>query len=296
MSGTRVNVAKVGQRLTGKYNVTATVHTYTPAEGYTTQFICSGKDPNSLLGLIDGERREESNIGGNIVIGIVTDNKDPESQGRMKVKFPWFEDNLESTWCRLVSPMAGKDRGFLFLPEVDDEVLVAFEHGDITRPFVLGALWNGKDSPPRKSDEVVPSGGVDRRLIKTRVGHIIMLDDSNDKCQVFVQTKAGHIINLDDANSKIEVIDKTGSNKMTIDSNANSIKLECAGNYDVDAKGKVTIKGQQGILLDTPQNLEGKGMKVAFEAQTTAELKGTASVTVQSSGQTSIKGTMVMIN
>ena len=84
-----------------------------------------------------------------VVIGIVTNNQDPDKLGRVKVQFPWLSNEDESFWARIASPMAGDKRGIYFLPEVDDEVLVVFEHGDMRFPYVIGALWNGQDSPPR---------------------------------------------------------------------------------------------------------------------------------------------------
>ena len=92
-----------------------------------------------------------------VVIGVVTNNHDPRSLGRIKVKFPWLSADNESNWARVASLMAGKGRGALFLPEVDDEVLVMFEHGYMEHPYVVGALWNGKDTPPK------PTGTQSRR-------------------------------------------------------------------------------------------------------------------------------------
>jgi uncharacterized protein involved in type VI secretion and phage assembly len=91
-----------------------------------------------------------------VVVGLVTNNQDPDGLGRVKVKFPWLSDMAESFWARVASPMAGKQRGIYVLPEVDDEVLVAFEHGDVRRPYVLGSLWNGSDQP---GDDLVQTDG-----------------------------------------------------------------------------------------------------------------------------------------
>src|SRR2546426_9457473 len=87
------------------------------------------------------EAREKKLYG--VVAGIVTNNEDPDGLGRVKIRFPWLSEDNESWWARIAAPMAGKERGAYFLPEVDDEVLVAFEHGDVNFPYVLGALWNG---------------------------------------------------------------------------------------------------------------------------------------------------------
>ncbi|ETX05496.1 MAG: hypothetical protein ETSY2_22635, partial [Candidatus Entotheonella gemina] len=96
---------------------------------------------------------EQANRVYGMVVAGVTNNQDPEGLGRVKVKFPWLSDRDESHWARIAMPMAGPERGFYFLPEVDDEVLVAFEHGLIEWPYVLGALWNGKDTPPESNGD-----------------------------------------------------------------------------------------------------------------------------------------------
>ena len=88
-----------------------------------------------------------------VVVGIVTNNQDPENLHRVKVQFPWLDGSTESHWARVATPMAGKNRGLYFLPEVDDEVLVAFEHGSIDFPCVIGSLWNGKDTPPESNSD-----------------------------------------------------------------------------------------------------------------------------------------------
>src|SRR6185436_4336090 len=120
--------------------------------------------------LVNNEDRETgvARIHG-VVVGIVTNNQDPDGMGRVKVKFPWLSDADESFWARAAVPMAGKDRGFYFLPEVDDEVLVAFKHGAARSPYTPGALGNGKDAPPATNDD----GKNNVRVIKSRSGHVI---------------------------------------------------------------------------------------------------------------------------
>jgi hypothetical protein len=83
-----------------------------------------------------------------VVIGVVTNANDPEKNGRIKVRFPWLDDKHETDWIRIATMMAGSFRGSLFRPEVNDEVLVAFDHGDVRFPYVIGFLWNGQDQPP----------------------------------------------------------------------------------------------------------------------------------------------------
>ncbi|MFI5385008.1 MAG: VgrG-related protein, partial [Fimbriimonadales bacterium] len=145
-AGKTVKVKGVGDRFSGKYNITSATHTFTPAEGYTTQFKSGGTNQDSIVDLLGGGTNDMPNKTDYIAIGIVTDNVDPDGLGRIKVKYPWLMDDT-SFWARMASPMAGPGRGIYFLPEVNDEVLVAFEHGDIHHPYMIGALWNGVDTP-----------------------------------------------------------------------------------------------------------------------------------------------------
>ncbi|HEX2224158.1 MAG TPA: phage baseplate assembly protein V, partial [Thermoanaerobaculia bacterium] len=117
--------------------------------------------------------RETSRIYG-VVVGVVTNNQDPEGLGRVKLRLPWLSAQAESDWARVISPMAGGDRGLYALPEVDDEVLVAFEHGRAELPYVLGSLWNGKDKPPAANED----GKNKLRVLKSRSGHRVRLDDT----------------------------------------------------------------------------------------------------------------------
>ena len=157
-----------------------------------------------------------------VVIGIVTDNKDP--MGRVKLRFPWRKMNDQSKWARISTLMAGNGRGSFFLPEIGDEVLVAFEHGDINYPYVIGALWNGIDTPP----ETNHNGDNNIRKIRSRSGHEIVFNDKEKGEQVVIHTNSGHTILLDDSNGseKIEIKDKTGSNRIVIDSVQNNITVK----------------------------------------------------------------------
>ncbi len=154
------------------------------------------------------------------LVGIVTNNQDPDELGRVKLNFPWLSEDHESDWARVAAPMAGKDRGFFFLPEVDDEVLVIFEHGDIRKPMVCGGLWNGVDKPPETNSD----GQNNLRVIQSRSGHQIILNDTED-------------------NELIEVIDKTKKNKITIDSKENTITISTDKDISLSApEGKITLE------------------------------------------------------
>ena len=197
---------------------------------------------HSLIDVLAPSNPRESGKIYGVVMGLVTNNQDPDKMGRVKVKFPWLSDDQESWWARIATPMAGGGRGVYFLPEVDDEVLVAFDHGDVRFPYVLGGLWNGKDSPPTTNDD----GKNNIREVKSRSGHIIRLDDSN-------------------GDEKIEVVDKTGSNSITIKSSDNSITLTCNGRMKLQAMG-IDISSQTDIKI---------------EAQTTMDVNANATITVK---------------
>jgi uncharacterized protein involved in type VI secretion and phage assembly len=139
--------------------------------------------------------------------------------------------------------MAGPGRGIYYLPEVNDEVLVAFEHGDLGTPYVLGALWNGKDAPPANNDD----GKNNIRVIHSRSGHLIRLDDS-------------------DGNEKIEVIDKTGNNSIVIKSSDNSISINCQGKLEIHATGSIEMKSDVDIKI---------------QAGTTMDLESSANMTIK---------------
>lgn len=170
-----------------------------------------------------------------VTIAVVTNIKDDDGLGRVKVKFPWLTDEDESPWARVMTPMAGDDRGFYFLPEVDDEVLVAFEHGDMAFPYILGSLWNGKDKPPEKNDD----GENNKRFIKSRSGHMIIFDDTEDKEKLIIQ-------------------DKSGKNKITIDCENDSMEIEVEQDLIIKAKGKVSIKSSDDDIVIECKNLELK--------------------------------------
>lgn len=181
---------------------------------------------------------------------VVTDNEDPEGMGRVKLTIPRREGDDESDWARIAVPMAGGDRGTYFLPEVGDEVLVAFDASDPGEPYVVGALWNGEDSPPAANE-----GSNDVRLIKSRAGHEIELDDASDG-GLRIETAGGHTVVLDDGAGSVTIEDGNGTNSVTFESGgltlssstavsveAPQIDITSDGNLTVEAGGVLTLNG-----------------------------------------------------
>jgi phage protein D len=218
--GTVMEVTNIGRRFSGKYHVTSTAHSYSVSEGYTTFFAVSGKKPTTLSALLQGDSSSASNGGGTgstIVVGVVTDNKDPADQARVKVKYPHLTEDHTSYWVRLATPMAGPGRGFEFIPEIDDEVLVAFEHNDIHRAYVIGCLWNGKDKPPLPTNVAVAGGKVKHRRIQTRSGHVL---DFNDDGIISIISTGGHKVLLQDGKEgSIDLVTDQGDFVSLVDGN-----------------------------------------------------------------------------
>ncbi len=134
-----------------------------------------------------------------VVVGIVVNLDDPNGQGRIQVKFPWLPDRHSSSWAPVAAAFAGKGRGAFLMPEVGDEVLVAFEHGEFDHPFIVGFLWNGADPPP--------SDDPRERLIRSLNGHQITLYDptpaAGDQGHVRLEDAHGNVVELSNARISI---------------------------------------------------------------------------------------------
>ena len=214
-----------------------------------------------MSSLLAGTQNEESAEAGGVVkgvaIGLVTKNKDDEGMGRVKVRFPWREDRGESYWARIAVPMAGNDRGTYFLPEVGDEVLLAFDRGDIRHPYVVGALWNGQDVPPATNAD----GRNDMRVIRTRSGHELRFDDNAMTGSVELKTTGGKHLYMDE--KKVELSDGGG----------NSVSIDVM-------KGAITVASKTTVTI--------KSQKITLDAGAAMEIKAGGTLTVQ--------GAMVKIN
>lgn len=216
------------------------------------------------MSLVEAAPRETAVEAGGYVkgvaIGIVTQNKDPDKLCRVKVSYPWHEKPRESYWARLAMPMSGKDRGLVLIPEVGDEMLVAFERGDLRFPCIVGALWNGKDSPP----EANADGNNDKRIFKSRKGHYLLFDDNKGRGTV-------ELAHTDGSTLKKIVFDNDG---ITIDDGAgNKISFDSKG-------GTITIEAARRLTLKAPS--------VKLESSGTAEVKAGATLT--------LRGSLVNIN
>jgi uncharacterized protein involved in type VI secretion and phage assembly len=200
------------------------------------------------------------------VIGVVTDNKDPDKLMRVKVKFPSLSAQDTTFWVPVVSMGAGKERGWFFLPEVDDEVLVGFEHGDFNRPLVLGALWNGKDKAPKDNG----SGSNPIRTLVSKAGSKIEFDDEKNT------------ITVADGGGKGEIVFKADDNKMLITAKSGDVVILCPS-------GELKIVADGGIEMTASVGLDVRG-------QDKTNITGSGGVTMKASGMTSVMGGKTDIN
>jgi phage protein D len=259
-AGSTVEIKGVGTKLGGKYVITSSTHTYKGKSGYQTTFQISGRSERGLLDLMRPPERHDWNR--DLVVGVVTNNNDPDQMGRVRVKYPSLSDSEESAWARIASVSAGNARGLMMLPQVEEEVIVGFEHGDTRRPIVIGSLFNGKDKP-----------GAD--LLQSRDGSFALL--SNEKGHI--HTKKDFEIKSDQA-LKIEITkDVTTKAQGKIEQEASQgTKLKAGSTYEIEAGSTMTLKG----------------VSVTVEASASLTLKG-ATVDVQASGPLNLKGAIINI-
>jgi phage baseplate assembly protein gpV len=191
-------------------------------------------------------------------LAIVVDNKDGEGNPgfRVKLKLPWLSEQDTTCWARIAIPMGGSGRGTYVLPEIDDQVLVVFEHGDIDRPIVIGALWSKNQEPV----EVNQSGKNNTKLIKSRCGHRIIFDDKQGA-------------------ERITIVDKTKKNKIVLDSVNKIIKIESDGDIEVQAKTNVILHAN-ALKVGTSQGVTGKAASLLAHAAKTFGLKASSGITI----------------
>lgn len=291
---TPICLANMGEPFDGKYLVTATRHRYMPgAGGYTTSVSVTGREERSLFGLSSGT---DGGADHGVVVALVSDARDPEHLGRVRLTFPWLSEDYVSDWARVAQPGAGKDRGALVVPEVGDEVLVAFEQNDPNRPYVLAGLHNGIDTADSKGPDLIDSGSgaVNRRSFVSRNGHRIDLLDEDGKTEgVLAETGDGRLrLALDKIGTAIELhSDGTvliqGTRGVVIDGVDSKIELT-SGEIVLNGKRSVKISGSRGSVDVDTAGVRVQGPSVKVAASAAAEFKA--------GGPAVISGALVKIN
>jgi len=219
-AGRKVTIDGVGARFGGTYALSATTHVFRGSKGYQTKFQISGRSPRGLTDLMTPAPRR--NWADGPVVGVVTQNRDPDGLGRVRVKYPELGDANEGWWARVASPSAGGGRGLLMMPVVGEEVLLGFEHGDARKPYVLGSLWNGKDKP----DALAQTDGS----FSLRSDEKVVIESAGD-------------LSVSSDDGKVHV---SAGGEVVIESKARvSVK---APSLELEATGLVKISGNQIML------------------------------------------------
>jgi phage protein D len=240
-AGVAVSISGVDAALAGKWVVSASRHQFGSGP-YKTHLEFSGRQDRSLLGLVangtSGGASAISRIPG-VAVAVVTNNEDPADQGRVKVKYPWLSDDAESFWARLATLGGGNDYGAVWIPQVGDEVVVAFQHGDVSAPIVVGSLWNGKDLAPHRGGGMFDAGTVKRSGFVSRKGHKFIFFDADDESGIALISADSKLkVSLNETKGHIKI---TADGKLIIE--ANELELKTTQNASIEATGQLKIKG-----------------------------------------------------
>lgn len=256
-AGSDLQIEGLGPRFSGKYHVSGVTHVFSGS--YRTKFTVAGRAPRTLLDLMSPSTKKRSD---SLYVGLVTNNDDPDKLGRVRVKFPGL-DGLEGWWARIATVHAGKDRGLLMLPKVGDEVLVGFENGDLRKPYVVGSLFNGKDTPGEMADKDGSFWLKSDKFIEVR-----------SKDNVTIKTE------------KDMTVEIKGDSKESIDK---SLTVKVGQNEEIKVSQSFTLEAGTGLTLKCGQ------AEIKLTAAGQVEIKGSM-VTVQGTGPLTLKGATVAIN
>lgn len=279
-AGTAFSLGLVGDEFSGRYSATATRHRVDPTLGYVTWFAVSTRGDGSLMhggAGLTGMSHAVGPLMGGVVPAVVTDVNDPERLNRVKVQFPWLDDRYVSDWSRMVQLGASAGYGFLVMPEVNDEVLVAFEHGDPRRAYVIGNLYNGVDTSGAPGN-LVSGGKVTQRRLMSREHHQVLFMDGPDS-------------------SGITIVDGAGSESIVIDASSKQITIKAGAKIAIEAPQGIDMRSSGGTFSIQATEVAIKAdSKVAVQAAGELALAADGQAQLQAQGILSVKGSLVQIN
>ena len=266
LAGESFSIGLAGMPFDGQYIASSARHVFEPESGgYTTWFTVGGFQDRSLYSLASGTAPSSANrpMLEGLVVGTVVDNVDEESQGRVKVMFPWLAPDYVSAWARTVQIGAGKlGSGFLWLPEVGDEVLVGFDRGDIDHPYVLGNLYNGVAPPVPPPD--IEGTVASRRIVSGRL-HKIEFDDGPEALGITIVTGTQTCsVKLDAEQQSVTV---TALGEVSVQAGPEGVSITSAGNLTLQAAGSVSIQGASiSATAEGAASLQGANLSLTGEA------------------------------
>jgi phage protein D len=294
--GVVVEVKDVGNG-SGRYRITQVEHHYSPS-GFFTRFTAGDRRPTGLLDLL-GARPANAFSHQGLVTGTVTNNNDSDGLGRIQVLINGLTTSDTSAWARIATHGAGKERGFVVMPEVGDEVLVGFEDGDTRRPVILGGLFGGKGKMDAADDYGVQNNKtIDRSLI-SRLGYRMEISDGD-------QPSLQHVrLSLEKGDAHMLRLGKDKVQLTVPDGVPVEIKAGAKASFIIDDQGNVTIKGQK-VTIEAQTELAIKSVAGAVGVSAPSgelkmdgmqfSLKGSAKGEVNGGGMLAVKGGMVQIN
>lgn len=215
-----------------------------------------------MTSLMHSNRTDQRHFG--VVEAIVVDNLDEDGEGRVKVQFPWFDENTTTEWCRVCQFYAGPNsNGAFFVPELQSEVLVAFVHGDLRQPIIVGSLYNGEDKPATSRKEK-----QDEKQLQTRSGHKITFVDTEDE-------------------ERIVIVDKSGNHTIEIHTADQGINIRSTGGKLSLAADEIEIKAEKSLTIEAPTITEKASRSLTTEA---------GKIESSASGQMVLKGSTIDLN
>ncbi len=266
-AGGKVKIKNVGKRFSGTYIVSGVVHRFSHSGGFVSEFVVSNIPSIAELLYNKVLDRQRENIDG-VVVGVVTNIEDEEKLGRVKVKFPWLGEEVESDWARVATPMASTSAGVFFPVAINDEVIVAFEQGNPNRPFVLGSLYTKKIEHP--NTKAIEKDKVNFLTFKGRSGHYIEFSEKEGSEEIaIVGLKGKSYLKFDTNKGNLDI-------KM-----AEDVKIACK-NLTIDSKGKINVKAMQDIAFKS-------NTKFTLVAQQKVAIKGGMSVELATNSGKSVK-------
>jgi phage protein D len=260
VAGARIGVEGIGERFAGTYVLSSATHVLRARTGYETRFAVSGRAARTMLELAGG--RPERSWRHGVVVGLVTNNRDPDGLGRVRVRYPVLGADHEGWWARVTAPAAGTRRGLLMTPQPGDEVLLAFEHDDEEHPYVVGSVWNGTAKPQELAH---PDGSFalrsDKQVLMEAAEAMTLTGDKE-----FTVSAAG--------NAKVTTSERKGDGP--------------PGNLTLDAKGDATVKSGTATKVQA-------GSEAGLSAGTEIKIMAGTQLTIQGGGQVKIVGASVQI-
>jgi phage protein D len=301
-AGVPVAIRNLGAPFDGKYTLSRVRHVFDSDSGYTTLISVTGQQDRSMLGLA-GPQGTGARQG--VATGVVTDVSDPDKLGRVKVRLPWLRDDFGTFWARVLQAGAGAERGSMLLPEVNDEVLVAFEQGDIGAPFVLGGLYSARNKPYAGQGASVDasSGAVNRRAFVGRTGHSLELLESQQQNGIWLHTGDGKMkLAMDGTNAPVITVHSDGKvvveakDGVDIDAGSGGVKITGGQRIELSAKTGISLDAGSGDVQVKGVNVDLKGTAQATLSAAKVGVTGQASTEINGGASLSIQAAIVKIN